>query len=364
MKNDIHVAFLVDGSFLPIRNGTDYSISTLMGSLSKVDNIKPTLLLSWRGWDDPSIYHNQFFRTIFLPIKNFYNDNLVLEYTMSTLDVDIIHIYNAEEVVNLAHRFHGAGVKVIYEAVNIDHVLNKRLNAGNGIISASKSMQIRAMKLADNVLCRSETDRSHIVDMGISTNKIAVYRGAINVSAIPFMERYNPGKKIVFMGHMYYPPNENALKYIANDILPALKMIDKEYTVTIIGITPKAIIEEYSDTDIVFANGVDDIGKELSQYDIAISPLFEGSGTRLKLLDFMASGIPTISTNLGIEGLHDDIVNCLLLEDIPVNYARKIHELLLDRSLYQKLSIKGRSYVETYYDWDNNLSPFLDIYNS
>lgn len=89
---------------------------------------------------------------------------------------------------------------------------------------------------------------------------------------------------------------------------------------------------------------------------------FEGSGTRLKLLDYMASGIPTITTTLGVEGLHEDILNNLVIEDELCNYADKINSLLCDSDLYDELSINGRKYVEKYYSWDNNLDPFLDIY--
>lgn len=61
MKNKVSVAFLVDGSFLPIGNGTDYSILTLMESLSRVDAVEPSLLISWRGWIGPELYKDKFF---------------------------------------------------------------------------------------------------------------------------------------------------------------------------------------------------------------------------------------------------------------------------------------------------------------
>lgn len=364
MRNKVNVAFLVDGSFYPIRNGTDYSILTLMNSLAKTDYVNPNLLLIWRGWDNPKDYSNQSFRTIFLPVQNFYNDNNVLEYTMATLDVRFIHIYNAEEVVNLSTRLHAAGVKIIYEAVNIDHVLYSGLNADAETVSSAKETQAMAMKAADFVLCRSGVDLKHIQNMGVSKDKVSVYRGAIDVDAIPFTKRKYPSKKVVFLGHMYYPPNENALALIATHILPALRRIDERYSVTIIGIVPDGTKEKYSKNGLIFRGGVDDLAGELSRYDVAIAPLFEGSGTRLKLLDFMASGIPTISSTLGIEGLHEDITNSLIIEDDIHEYARLIDEIVCDASQYQQLATKGRSYVERNYNWDNNLEPFLNIYRS
>ena len=158
---------------------------------------------------------------------------------------------------------------------------------------------------------------------------------------------------------MYYPPNEKALERIAQGILPNL---DKVYTITIMGSTPDSVINKYSDCGIIFRNGVDNLDVELEKYDIAIAPLFEGSGTRLKLLDYLASGIPTIGTTLSIEGLHGDIRQSMIIEDSIDEYATAIEHLASNGKLYEELAQSGRRYVEKYYDWRNNLQPFSDIY--
>lgn len=107
---------------------------------------------------------------------------------------------------------------------------------------------------------------------------------------------------------------------------------------------------------------MDDLSAELLKYDVAIAPLFEGSGTRLKILDFLASGLPVVSTTLGVEGLYEDIARCLVIEDDIDNYAAQINEIVGDLAKYERIALRGRAYVEQHYDWLNNLHPFLTIY--
>lgn len=361
MQRNKKVAFLVDGSFYPIRNGTDYSIDTLMNALSEQDKASPCLLLNWRGWDNPRLYVRQPFETIFMPSEHFYNDDGVVGYALSMRNIDYLHIYNAEEAIIFSKYIRDAGTKIIYEAINIDHVLYSALGADKAETEQSKRQQKQAMEEADFVLCRSSVDETHILDMGISERKVSVYRGAIDTDAIPFYERRRQHINIVFLGHMYYPPNENALERIVQSILPNL---DRAYKFTVIGSTPDTIMSKYSDRGVVFKNGVDDLGVELKNYDIAIAPLLEGSGTRLKLLDYLASGIPTIGTTLSIEGLEESIRQSMIIEDSIDKYTEAIQRLTRDEELYEQLARSGRQYVEKYYDWRNNLKPFTDIYYS
>ncbi len=174
--------------------------------------------------------------------------------------------------------------------------------------------------------------------------------------------RIKKNYKLVFLGHMYYPPNESALKFIAVNILPKLKVINPKYSITIFGATPKEIMDKYKKIGIVFKGGVDNLSKELLKYNIALAPLKEGSGTRLKILDYMASGLPVITTDLGIEGLKKEIKKFLVIENNIDEYPRIIDTVMHNLDKYAMICFKGRKFLEKNYDWKNNLKPFLNIY--
>ncbi len=362
--SNIHnVSFLVDGSFLPIRNGTNYSILNLMNALFDTKVVKPSLVISYRGWDKPELYYEQKFDTVFLPTDDYYHDTGVLEYLHNLKNIKIAHIYNAEEVLNMGVRLQKLGVKIVYEVINIDHVLCSQFSNDGQKIGDTLSLQKNACKVANHLLCRSGIDKQHLVEMGIDKDKIAVYRGAINTDAIKYHSREKPRYKILFLGHMYYPPNEECLKMIVEQILPELIQCDERYTVAIVGNTPTLTIQKYKNVKgLIFKGGMDDLSNLLAEYDIGIAPINQGSGTRLKILDYMASGLQVVTTNLGIEGLEPELSKYLYIEDDINKYAFTIQKIMNNLSDYKKMSASTREFVELKYDWKNNLEPFLKVY--
>lgn len=357
------VAFLVDGSFLPIRNGTYYSIFHLMNTLYDSNKVEPFLILSYRGWDKPNLYYGQKFSTVFLKTLDYYSNTGTLEHILNHFSIDIIHVYNSEEVIGMLSRLKSKSFKIIYEAVNIDHVLYERLGEKPKVLSKIKNIQSKAMTLCDAVLCRSVVDKNYILHMGIAESNIHIYRGAINIKEIKFKIRVKKNYKLVFLGHMYYPPNEEALNFMHNIIIPGLKKYSNRYSVTVIGSVPKYLVKKYSSKYILFKGGVDNLSDELLKYDIALAPIKSGSGTRLKILDYLASGIPVISTRLGIEGLENQIRKCLIIEDNLDKYADLINKIEEDLHGYKHYSKRGRNFVIKYYNWSDNIDVFINLYN-
>ena len=85
--------------------------------------------------------------------------------------------------------------------------------------------------------------------------------------------------------------------------------------------------------------------------DIAVNPMMSGSGTNIKMLDYMAAGLPVITTPIGARGLaikdHQDAIICSLQL-----FPEKIQELIQDNSLRENLIQNGRKLVEREYDWE------------
>jgi glycosyltransferase involved in cell wall biosynthesis len=80
-------------------------------------------------------------------------------------------------------------------------------------------------------------------------------------------------------------------------------------------------------------------------------PLLTGGGTRLKILESLASGIPVVSTSTGAEGLALEDGRDLLIADDPQYFAKRVIDILNDATLRDQLRMNGRRLVETCYDW-------------
>jgi glycosyltransferase involved in cell wall biosynthesis len=97
---------------------------------------------------------------------------------------------------------------------------------------------------------------------------------------------------------------------------------------------------------------VDDIRSYTANADAAVIPLKVGGGTRLKILEAMAMGIPVVSTSLGAEGL--DAVNDenIIIADDYNDMAEKIITLIKDKELSKKISQNALKFVRENYDWN------------
>jgi glycosyltransferase involved in cell wall biosynthesis len=115
------------------------------------------------------------------------------------------------------------------------------------------------------------------------------------------------------MGLLSYPPNADAVRNICNIIAPDF---DDAVEFIIAGNNPPKI--KNKPKNVKFLGYVDDLKKHISKSDICIAPLMFGSGTRFKILEYMALGKLVVSTAKGAEGIdytHDE--NIIIVDIAP-----------------------------------------------
>jgi glycosyltransferase involved in cell wall biosynthesis len=95
---------------------------------------------------------------------------------------------------------------------------------------------------------------------------------------------------------------------------------------------------------------------------VYVAPLRMGSGTRFKLMQAMASGVPIVSTTLGAMGLN--VSDQMLLADDAKSFASAVNRLLSDEDLRGQLSQRGRDYVQRHFDWSVIVPELLKVYES
>ena len=115
------------------------------------------------------------------------------------------------------------------------------------------------------------------------------------------------------------------------------------------------------DDSVTLSGYVDDIRSVVGSSAICVVPLRQGSGTRLKILEAMALGIPIVSTTKGAEGLGVRHGEHLLLADDAPTFAQHTTALLRDPALGQRLSAQARQLVEQHYDWSFIGQRFLKL---
>ena len=143
-----------------------------------------------------------------------------------------------------------------------------------------------------------------------------------------------PGSGIVFCGAMDWLPNVDGARWFTAEILPRIRERHPECTVTLAGRSPAPEVKALAKDNTVIVTGtVPDIRSYLWGAAVAIVPLRVGGGTRLKIYEAMAAGVPVVSTSIGAEGLAVANDKDILLADSPADFADACIRLLDDAAL-------------------------------
>jgi glycosyltransferase involved in cell wall biosynthesis len=97
---------------------------------------------------------------------------------------------------------------------------------------------------------------------------------------------------------------------------------------------------------------VEDTRPYLQRAEVAVVPLRAGSGTRLKILEAFAAGIPVVSTTIGSEGIAAQHGRHLLIADSAESFCHAVERLHADAGLRAELAGQARRLVKEAYDWD------------
>ncbi len=169
-------------------------------------------------------------------------------------------------------------------------------------------------------------------------------------------------QQLVFIGSMDYVVNQDAVLWFVQEILPHIHKKMPDVNFTIVGKNPPASITALSSPNITITGTVPDVRPYLQQATAVVVPLRAGGGTRLKILEAMAAGVPVVSTTKGAEGLAVEHGKHLLLTDSPVDFASQTVALLQNVGLQQQLTKAGRTLVEDRYDWSKIAEHVDEIY--
>ena len=159
---------------------------------------------------------------------------------------------------------------------------------------------------------------------------------------------------LVFLGSMDWMPNIDAVEFFTNEIWATIRKQFPHATFTIVGRNPPPKIKELEKRvpGVHVTGTVDDVRPFLAAAAAMIVPLRVGGGTRIKIFEGMATGIPVVSTRIGAEGLPVTPGENILLADTPQDFAARIAELFTQPQHAAQVGANGRKLVQKKFGWD------------
>lgn len=216
----------------------------------------------------------------------------------------------------------------------------------------------RIVEAFDVSVLVSETDRMHLV--GAAHEKVMVCSNGVALEHLPFKDRRDSRPVIVYIGNMASVQNMDACLHFARDVMPLVSQrVDATFRVVgRISDGDAAKLKAFANVEVT--GPVDDVASAVEDARLGVCPVRLAAGVQNKVLEYMALGLPVVTSSIGLEGFSAQPERDLLVADTPEDYATTIARLWDDEIRMAHLASNGRAYVNAHHHWGNRLAPLIE----
>jgi glycosyltransferase involved in cell wall biosynthesis len=156
-------------------------------------------------------------------------------------------------------------------------------------------------------------------------------------------------RDVIFVGSLDWRPNADAAVELAREIWPRCKALLPGARLVIVGRNPPPQVQALANHhDVVVTGAVPSVQPYLDGAFATAIPLRAGSGTRIKILEAWAAGVPVVASRIAAEGLPYQDDRDILLAEEPGQFARALVRLWRDQTLSEQLIHEGRRTVRPF----------------
>lgn len=285
-------------------------------------------------------------KPLFDPILAFtcrYSPRLLKHYIKNAEESKIL-IFEGCWHTNLLDKIDIGNKLIIYDARNVEYLLKKQAYDGifkKKILPKIFDLEKKLCTKSDILLATCKEEKEKFVDLyKLNESKVYVTQPGIN---LPKMGRKIRNKTVLFMGGAYFA-NFEAVDFIIKNLAKSLP----EFTFRIVG-RAGMNIERKLPKNVEIHGFISEEKKDeiLRTSEIAINPIIHGAGVNVKMLEYMAYGLPIITSRLGARGIKG---KPFVISDLN-GFAVSIQKLSSDLDMMKKLGSKSRDVIKKNYTW-------------
>jgi glycosyltransferase involved in cell wall biosynthesis len=208
-------------------------------------------------------------------------------------------------------------------------------------------------KKANRLVTMSVEDKNFIEKEVAQKIDIDVVANGVDIDFFQKTKKKQPqDPTVLFVGTFKWLPNADAVEFLVEKIWPLILQKIPNAKLHIVGFSPNKKIKNYGrQPSITVSGNVVDIRSAYGNSTVLLAPIRSGKGTRYKVLEAMAIGIPIVGTSLSVEGLDIKKGFHVLVSDTAKSLAEKTIKLLKDINLQKKLAANGKKLVASKYEW-------------
>lgn len=249
-------------------------------------------------------------------------------------------------------RKHAPKARLLFDTVDLHFLRERRAAELSG--SASMARQAQASRKSELALIE-QCDVTFVV----SPHEQALLAAELPQAKVELLSNihevhgcrqpYAVRRDFVFIGGFGHPPNADAVRWIATEILPALRLQLPEACVHVLGDVPDAVRAEFDQPGLKLHGRVADLAPWLDGALASLAPLRFGAGVKGKINMAMSYGLPVIATPLAVEGMHLQPDHDVLLAETAQAFAHAALRLQQDAELWQSLSTASVDNVKRHF---------------
>ncbi len=279
------------------------------------------------------------------------------------INFDIVQIEHSSLTIYMDYLKFSKKITSILVMHNIDYIRNKRIikTLSFGVrklfylINQFKfrKWELKAIERYNCVITMSDIDKK-ILKRDRPNLNYKVLPNGVGTKEVEFClnNKQVSTNHLIFVASMDSEANHDGAMYFIDNVFQLIKKKFPETRVSFVGRNPRReLLQKHNDKDIIVTGMVDSVFEYYQKASVAIVPLRSGGGTRLKILESMAAGVPVVSTTVGAEGLNVTNAQDIMLADTPAEFADCVNMLFGSISLRKTIARKARQKVENEYDW-------------
>jgi len=203
---------------------------------------------------------------------------------------------------------------------------------------------------ANKVVAMSQADKQIMQNLSPGL-VVDIVPNGVDTEYFSVKKESNPNQKILYVGNFKWLQNTEAVELLVNEIWPKIQDRLPKAKLWIVGMGMTEGIKNLASSNIEVSEGMPDIRVAYNNASVLVAPIKSPGGTRLKILEAMASGVPVVTTKIGMEGLEAKDGYHAFIKETTDEMVKSTIDLLKDRRLAHKLAANARKLVEEKYSW-------------
>ena len=301
-----------------------------------------------------------------IPLQVAYYQCRAFSYEIGRLlpshDAVLAHLIRTGDYVRNVNKIN---ILEMTDAISLNYGRVKQFNRVGGLKEVVYRIEAKRLKKYERSIVNdfdlsvlvSSTDSDYLFGPH-GREDVLVCSNGVDLSELPFSPPSMSSKVVAFIGNMRTVQNLDACNYFIEQILPLLRKRG-DYKFRIVG----SITDELANYFCQFANvevtgRVKSIASAVKDVSVGVCPMRIGAGVQNKVLEYMALGLPTVTTTIGYEGIDAAPGRDLLIADTPDGFVEQIIWLSEHDDNAIVMARNAREFVETTHDWSSILQPF------